>query len=76
MEKANLFKSNQSQAVRLPKPVALPDSVKRVTIVAVGRARIITPEGEAWDAWFDGPTVSDDFMSAREQPEPQEREGL
>jgi len=25
MEQASVFKSNQSQAVRLPKPVALPD---------------------------------------------------
>ena len=34
MEKTTLFKSNRSQAVRLPKAVALPDDVKQVEIVA------------------------------------------
>ena len=76
MEKASVFKSNKSQAVRLPKSVALPDDVKRVDVVAVGRTRIITPEGTSWDEWFAGETVSDDFMSEREQPADQEREGL
>jgi antitoxin VapB len=65
MEKTTLFKSNRSQAVRLPKAVALPDDVKQVEIVALGRTRIITPAGEAWDSWFDGESVSPDFMGAR-----------
>ncbi|MVT06127.1 AbrB/MazE/SpoVT family DNA-binding domain-containing protein [Enterobacter sp. 10-1] len=69
-----VFLSNRSQAVRLPKAVALPDDVKHVEIVAVGRTRIISPAGESWDAWFDGETVTTDFMSAREQPEAQMRE--
>ncbi|HTH72870.1 MAG TPA: AbrB/MazE/SpoVT family DNA-binding domain-containing protein, partial [Trinickia sp.] len=30
MEQGAIFKSNRSQAVRLPKSVALPDDVKRV----------------------------------------------
>lgn len=38
-----VFLSNRSQAVRLPKAVALPDDVKRVEVIAVGRTRIITP---------------------------------
>ena len=76
MEKASVFKSNKSQAIRLPKSVALPDDVKRVDVVAVGRTRIITPEGTSWDEWFAGETVTDDFMSEREQPTEQEREGL
>ncbi len=71
-----IFKSNRSQAVRLPKAVALPEDVKRVEIIAVGRARIITPVGETWDSWFDGPSVSPDFMAEREQPALQERESL
>jgi len=69
-----LFKSNKSQAVRLPKPVALPDSIKKVDIVAIGNTRIITPAGESWDQWFDGPGVSDDFMLDRDQPTSQDRE--
>ncbi|MCL6743178.1 MULTISPECIES: type II toxin-antitoxin system VapB family antitoxin [Kosakonia] len=74
MEKTTLFKSNRSQAVRLPKAVALPEDVKQVDIIAVGRTRIITPSGEAWDSWFDGESVSPDFMAAREQPGDQDRE--
>jgi antitoxin VapB len=74
MEQASVFKSNRSQAVRLPKAVALPDDVKRVDVIAIGRTRIITPAGESWDSWFDGLEVSSDFMSDREQPENQDRE--
>ncbi len=73
MEKAAVFKSNRSQAVRLPKSVALPDDVKRVDVVAVGRARIITPEGTSWDEWFSGEGMSDDFMAERDQPPEQQR---
>lgn len=76
MERASVFKSNKSQAVRLPKGVALPDSVKQVDIVVLGRARLITPAGEAWDSWFDGEGVSEDFMPVREQPAEQDRESL
>jgi len=77
MERASLFKSNKSQAVRLPKAVAYPDSVKQVDIVALGRARLIAPAGESWDSWFDHMGVSDDFMANRDQPPiGQEREAL
>lgn len=76
MEQASIFLSNRSQAVRLPKAVALPDDVKRVDVIALGRVRIITPAGEAWDSWFDSEGVAADFMSEREQPEHQEREAF
>ena len=76
MERASIFKSNKSQALRLPKPVAYPDSVKQLDIVVQGRARIITPAGESWDTWFDGEGVSEDFMTDREQPPHQERDVL
>lgn len=76
MEQGAVFQSNRSQAVRLPKAVALPDDVKRVDVVVVGRARILTPAGESWDSWFDGGDVSSDFMADREQPEDQEREAF
>jgi antitoxin VapB len=62
--------------VRLPKAVALPEHVKRVEIIAVGHTRIITPAGESWDSWFDGPGVTADFMAEREQPAEQEREAF
>jgi len=77
MERASLFKSNKSQAVRLPKAVAYPESIKQVDIVAIGRARLIAPAGESWDSWFDDVGVSDDFMANRDQPPvEQEREAL
>lgn len=76
MDQGAVFQSNRSQAVRLPKALAMPDDVKRVDVVAVGRTRIIAPAGEAWDSWFDGEGVSADFMADRDQPAAQEREGL
>jgi antitoxin VapB len=72
--KTKIFKSNRSQAVRLPKEVAFPESVKDVEIVAIGKKRIISPAGQFWDDWFDAPGVSDDFMAARQQPDDQRRE--
>ncbi|MFI8373522.1 type II toxin-antitoxin system VapB family antitoxin [Pseudomonas helleri] len=74
MEQGSVFLSNRSQAVRLPKAAALPDDVKRVDIIAVGRARIITPAGESWDSWFQGEGVTEDFMADREQPADQKRD--
>ena len=76
MERAGVFKSNKSQAVRLPRAVALPESVKQVDIVVLGRSRLIVPAGEAWESWFEGEGVTDDFMCEREQPKDQEREVL
>lgn len=32
------------------------------------------PDNNAWDAWFDGPAASPDFMQDREQPAQDERE--
>jgi antitoxin VapB len=76
MERASVFRSNKSQAVRLPKPVALPDSVKKVDIIPLGCGRLIVPAGAAWESWFDGEGVTSDFMNTREQPSEQERERL
>ena len=75
MSKSTVFKSNRSQAVRLPKEVAFPEDVHEVEVVKVGEARLITPIGKRWDDLFlRGPRVSDDFMEDRRQPEPEERE--
>ncbi|EAZ98689.1 type II toxin-antitoxin system VapB family antitoxin [Marinobacter sp. ELB17] len=68
MERASIFKSNKSQTLRLPKPVAYPNDVKQVDIVIIGRARIVTPAGETWASWFGGEVVSEDFMTSREEP--------
>ncbi|WP_282349499.1 type II toxin-antitoxin system VapB family antitoxin [Pseudomonas sp. PS01301] len=76
MEQGSVFLSNKSQAVRLPKAVALPAGVKRVDVIAIGRTRILTPAGESWDSWFDGEGVTSEFMLDREQPAIQERDGF
>ncbi len=76
MFEVKLFVSNKSQAVRLPKPVAFPASVDRVEVIEVGRSRLLTPANASWDSFFDGPSVSEDFMSQRGQPPMQEREGF
>ena len=76
MKSGAVFKSNTSHAIRLPKDLALPESVKRVDIIPVGRGRLIVPVGEGWDSWFDDEGVPDDFMASREQPADQEREAL
>jgi antitoxin VapB len=74
--KTRIFKSNRSQAVRLPKKVAFPESVKDVEITKIGNKRIIVPAGQSWDDWFDSPGVSSDFMMKRQQPEDQIRESI
>jgi antitoxin VapB len=74
--KTRIFKSNRSQAVRLPMEVAFPDSVKDVEITAIGNKRMIAPAGQSWDEWFNAPGVSSDFMTERRQPEDQGRETL
>ena len=76
MIQTKIFKSNQSQAVRLPKAVAFPDHLREVEIVAIGNKRIITPSGGSWDDWFDDEGVTDDFMLSREQPADQQREPI
>ncbi len=76
MIQTKIFKSNQSQAVRLSKAVAFPEGVKNVEIVVVGNSRVITPVNQTWDSWFDSPCVTDDFMVDREQSGLQERESF
>jgi antitoxin VapB len=73
---STVFTTNKSQAIRLPKPVALPAGVKKVEIVKLGRARLVVPVGAVWDDFFAGPAVSDDFLAERAQPAQQQRENL
>lgn len=74
MVHTRVFRSNRTQAVRLPKPVALPEDVTEVDVTAWGDARLITPVRRAVDFWWDnGPRVSADFLDVRDQPPAQER---
>lgn len=66
--RTTVFRNNRTQAVRLPKAVALPDDVREVTVRAVGASRVIEPVGSSWDEWFDhGLRVDPDFLDERDQ---------
>jgi antitoxin VapB len=76
MERGSVFMTNRTQAIRLPKSMRLPDGVTSDDIVRRGRAWIIVPSNESWAEWYEGETVSDDFIVERDQPKAQERETL
>ena len=69
VERGSVFMTNRTQAIRLPKAMRLPDGVTSVDIVRRGRALIIVPSNESWAEWFEGETVSDDYMDERGQPD-------
>lgn len=71
MTRTTLFQSNRSQAVRLPKDVAFPDSVRAVAVLRDGKRRVIVPADAVWDDFFDGPGVD---LGERDQPAAQDRE--
>jgi antitoxin VapB len=72
-----VFRTNKTQAVRLPKNVAFPAGVEEVEVLVVGEARLITPKGRRWSSYFaEGPFAEADFMTDRAQPDQQERETL
>ena len=73
MTRTTLFRSNRSQAVRLPKDVAFPEGVKEVTILRDGARRVIVPANAAWDDFFAEPGID---LPDREQPTMQERESF
>jgi len=68
-----LFKSNTTQAVRLPKDVAFPDGVTEVEIRVVGEGRLILPRGRGLAHWLEHGKRIPDFPD-RDQPPMQERE--
>ena len=72
-----IFRTNKTQAVRLPKDVAFPPGVEEVEVLVVGEARLIAPKGRRWASYFaDGPFADAEFMADRAQPDEQEREAL
>jgi antitoxin VapB len=61
-----VFRNNRTQAVRLPKSVALPDNVRQVEIRVVGNSRLVSPVGSSWDDWFEAfQPVSESFAVER-----------
>ena len=55
--KATIFKSNRSQAVRLPKAVAFPEDVKEVTVIQEGNTLRLVPTNALWDDFFAQPGI-------------------
>lgn len=74
MTTTTVFRTNRSQAVRLPKDVAFPPDVKEVRIIRQGKSRVIVPVDSSWDEFFASPGI--DFPDREPQGTPQEREPL
>ena len=68
-----LFRSNRSQALRLPKDVAFPDGVSEVAVVRDGNRRLIVPADTLWDDFFANEGLD---LPDRSQPEIQTRDRL
>lgn len=72
MKTAKIFKNGQSQAVRLPKDFRFEDDY--VFVKKTGNVIILIPAKNSWDSLLNSLTkFSDDFMTERNQPEPQVR---
>jgi antitoxin VapB len=73
MDTTRIFRSGNSQAVRLPKEYRMEG--EKVYIKRVGEIVLLIPYAVGWDVLFDSLSMfSEDFMEAREQPEIQVRE--
>jgi antitoxin VapB len=77
MTRSTVFRTNRTQAVRIPKELAFPDSVKEVEITREGDRLTVVPKHTSWTEFFlHGPHVSEDFLADREQGEAEEREPI
>jgi antitoxin VapB len=71
MASTTLFQNNRTQAVRLPKDVAFPETVRGVTILKDGVRRVIVPSDAVWDDFFAAPSAD---LGERDQLAQSERE--
>lgn len=75
MNTAKIFKSGNSQAVRLPKGFQLEGN--EVYIKRVGKNIILTTKNDPWAGLIDSLDMfSEDFMTERQQPPADQREEL
>ena len=76
MKTAKVFKSGNSQAVRIPKEFHLEG--KEVEILRKGESLILRPRKQSWAALIDSlKKFTDDFMAGgRRQPPVQDRGGV
>jgi antitoxin VapB len=74
----SVFKSNRSQAIRIPKAIAFPEGVKKVVIVQADGGLLIKPIVQgSWADYFSRPSLADpDFLADRMQGEAEDREPL
>lgn len=54
---AAVFRSNRSQAVRIPKEFAFPEGVDKVIVRRDGKSLVLTPPGDFWDEFFSRPGI-------------------
>jgi antitoxin VapB len=75
METAKVFRSGNSQAVRLPREFRFHEDC--VYVRRLGDAIVLLPYSDPWRSLLDGINLfSDDFMQTRVQGEVEEREKL
>ena len=75
MDTAKIFQNGKSQAVRLPKTYRIKG--KEAYITKVGDAIVLLPKKNKWDSLISSlDKFSNDFMSARIQPELEKRESI
>jgi len=75
MDKARVFMSGNSQAVRLPKEYQM--NADEVYIRKIGKMVILLPKVDIWSNFKKSLDMFDDsYMSERVQPEYDERESL
>ena len=76
MQTVKVFRSGNSQAIRIPKEYAIDDS--ELFIHKVGNSIILTSKDDLWSSFRNSINkFSDDlFSKGREQPKIQERENL
>jgi len=74
MQTVKVFKSGNSQAIRIPKEFSIDE--KELYIQKVGKSIILTSKDDLWRAFEESlDKFSDDvFKNGREQPEHQERD--
>lgn len=76
MRTVKVFKSGNSQAIRIPKEYTVDDT--ELFIQRIGNSLILTSKDDLWSSFRNSINeFSDDlFSEGREQPEMQERESL
>ena len=76
MQTVKVFKSGNSQAIRIPKEFLIDE--KELYIQKIGKSIILTSKEDLWKTFEESlDSFSDDlFTDGREQPEQQERDSL